>query len=310
MFNANQEPNLSIFERIYIFIYHYFQKTIRNNRLRNYLAKLEAMTRPPKTRELSSQKSKILYRELKDLGHTSNIEPLNAIEVKEMRDYFIDKEMFEYRSDNPNAYTYKDVPKDWSTAIYPIETLLKAPHLFKVANNPDILATLENIFGCKPEIGVMQAMWRFPTDNPAVFDELWHRDFETLRLIKCFLYLTDVDEKSAPHKFIETSHLVNRKTRVHWSFEGDESLEKAYGEEKIVMKEGPAGTCFLEETIGWHKGLKPVNKSRLMVQIVYSVNPVRYKDRKPIPEEEIMELNGVEYDAYTFRNHIIPSTRE
>jgi hypothetical protein len=44
-----------------------------------------------------------------------------------------------------------------------------------------------------------------------------------------------------------------------------------------------------------------------MVQVVYSINPVKYKDRKPIAQSEIKGLESMHYDEHTFKNHIIPS---
>jgi hypothetical protein len=292
-------------ETIYIFLYHNLQKMVRRPSWRNFLAKLEARTRPARTRVLETEKSKLMFEDLKLLGHTQDIRPLTDVQINEMYDFLIKEEMLEYRSDDTNAYTFANVPDDWSTAYYPIETLRNAPHIFALANDPEILATVENTFGCKPEIGVIQAMWRFPSDNAPVNDELWHRDFETLRLVKCFLYLTDVCNDSGPHKFIETSHRVNKKTKIGKGIRRDEQLEAAYGKDKIVTKIGTAGSCFLEETIGWHKGAKPTEKPRLMVQVVYSINPVKYRDRSPIPIEQIANFEDFRFDKHIFKNHIL-----
>lgn len=302
--NSNAPTRLST---LYVFLYFNLQKMVRRNSWRYILAKLEALTRPSKTRELDTDKAKAMFESLQKRGHTEDINPLTDLQVKEMRDFLIKKEMLEYRSTDMNPYTVDKVPKHWSTAYYPIETLIRAPHIFALANDPDILSVIENTFGCKPEIGVIQALWRFPSENAPINDELWHRDFETLRLVKCFLYLTDVDEDSGPHKFVETSHLTNKITKIGKGIRSDDHIEKAYGREKVVTKVGPSGTCFLEETIGWHKGTKPITKPRLMVQVVYSINPVKYKDRQPIAQSEIAGLESAHFDEHTFKNHIIPS---
>ena len=222
--------DISWMSRVWIFLYFNIQKMVRRPSWRSALANLEALTRPSKTRSLDSEKSKAMFKALSENGHTSDINPLSKEQVKEMYDYLVKQKMLEYRSSDNRAFTLDEVPTNWSTAYYPIETLIKAPHLFTVANNPDILSVIENRFGCKPEIGVMQAMWRFPNDNDPVDDELWHRDYEALRFVKCFLYLTDVDSNSGPHKFIETSHRVNKKTKIG-SIRTDEEIEKSYDKE-------------------------------------------------------------------------------
>lgn len=288
-------------------LYHNLQKMVRSPVMRNILAKLEASTSQRKTRELETPKSKSIYQALLAQGHTEDIKPLNDLQIKEMRDYLVGQQMLDYNGTNLKPFVLSEVPNSCSTAYYPTETLVRTPHLFTLANNPDVLAAIENIFGCKPQIGVIQALWRFPNNEPPVNDEFWHRDFETLRFIKCFLYLTDVTMNSGPHKFIESSHRNNRYWKLGPGLAKDESLEKAYGKEAIVTKIGPAGTCFLEETNGWHKGTKPVNAPRLMIQVVYSINPVRYRDNKPISRHEIKDDGMEKYDEYTFQNHILPS---
>ena len=290
---------------LYIFLYFNFTKLIRFPSWRYAFGKLESLTRPRKTRDLDTDKSKAIFEELETKGHTGDVNPLTNSQVKEMYDFLSQQEIIQYRSGVKKASTLDKVPNDWSTAYIPTETVLHTPHLFTLANDPDILAAIENRFGCKPELGVIQALWRFPNDGEPVNDEKWHRDFESLNLIKCFIYLTDVDLKSGPHMFVETSHRKEKLFRIGKGIDNDDELEMAYGKEKIVTKVGPAGTCFLEETTGWHKGTKPITKPRLMLMLVFSIYPVYYKDRN-IARIKIKSDQDAYFDEHIFKNHILP----
>lgn len=284
-------------------LYHTAQSLVRPPSLRRFLASLEAKTRPARTRELATPQARALHRELITRGHTGDLRPLSSAQIQEMVDYLMASEMSDYSDPSLGTFTCRNVPKECHTAIYPLKTVVRIPHLFTVANNPHILSAIENLFGCKPQVGVIQAFWRFPTDAPPVKDEFWHRDFETLRFLKCFLYLTDVTPDSGPHQFVEASHRINKYWKM--GVASDAEIEAAYGREFILSKLGPAGTCFLEETNGWHKGAKPTLKPRLAVQIVYSIRPCRFRDRPLISPQEIVDDGFTGFDAYIFQNHVL-----
>jgi hypothetical protein len=52
----------------------------------------------------------------------------------------------------------------------------------------------------------------------------------------------------------------------------DEEIRAAYGDERIVTIEGPAGTGFIEDTTCIHKGTAPIAGRRLLLQVQYALN--------------------------------------
>lgn len=62
----------------------------------------------------------------------------------------------------------------------------------------------------------------------------------------------------------------------------DEEVVDAFGAEKQVRFTGQAGSSFLENTYGMHRGYPPVSKPRLILQVLYSLRPVIYGPKSPI----------------------------
>src|SRR5690606_8153413 len=52
----------------------------------------------------------------------------------------------------------------------------------------------------------------------------------------------------------------------------DDDTKRYLGGEPNLLT-GPAGTCFLADTSGIHKGLLPRARDRLVCQVVYGVSP-------------------------------------
>jgi len=92
----------------------------------------------------------------------------------------------------------------------------------------------------------------------------------SIRGFKLFLYLTDVDETSGPHVFMKDSHasplLDTGKAQ------SDEAVRAAFGAGNEIHMVGPAGTWFLADTFGYHKGALPVTGRRLMLVPQYNLN--------------------------------------
>jgi hypothetical protein len=182
------------------------------------------------------------------------------------------------------------------------EGLINCPHLLDVANHPRIVETIEGVFGCKPTIGYMSAWWSVPTaDGKPRHAEYFHRDFDDVAFIKLFIYLSDVDENNGPHEFIRGSHLdaslrpIRRYT--------DAEVYSTYSNNRLVQFTGRAGTVFLENTTGLHRGLPVHDKRRLILQIVYSMLPMAYGPPKPY-RRELFQPPSMPIDPYINRIYV------
>ncbi len=96
--------------------------------------------------------------------------------------------------------------------------------------------------------------------------QLFHQDRDRLSFLKFFMYLTDVDTNSGPHVYIRGSH-----RNIPWSLRADgrrsdEAVRDAGLWENVTELTGPAGTIMAVDTIGLHKGKKPITSDRLALE--------------------------------------------
>jgi hypothetical protein len=173
-----------------------------------------------------------------------------------------------------------DKPSDETNiGYYHWEEVLEAPHMLALMNAPDILAVAEAYLGCKPVIDNIGATWSYPGRDTAKGVQRFHRDFDCSRCFKAFYYLTDVDENSGPHKYVRGSHqdpkLDSGKAQT------DLAIEEAFGADRIVTIPAPAGSWFLEDVYGFHKGQLPKDKPRLLLAIEYNLYPSPFSPKTP-----------------------------
>lgn len=190
-----------------------------------------------------------------------------------------------YRPELGDIDPIASVPSATHVAFYPPEAVVSAPHVIALANDPFILAIVENLFGCKPTIGYLAAWWSFKGHAEGEQAELFHRDVDDWRFLKLFIYLTDVDGAAGPHVYVPGSQTVPKLLRI--GRYSDAAVTAAFGVDVVHRFEGPRGTAFLEDTFGLHRGLPPRNRNRLVLQVVYSLGELPYGPRRPFDAREL-----------------------
>jgi hypothetical protein len=183
-----------------------------------------------------------------------------------------------FRADN--------APAGASLASYPLRTVLECPHIMQVMNRPDVLGVAEQYLGCQPTISGLRIDWSCPATGTG-YVQRFHRDYDDWKIVKLFVYLSDVDDTSGPHEFVATSHRHSGQLRAIPYEQAD--LERTYGRERLVRVVGSRGTSFMVDTWGIHKGNVPMTRTRIMLQIQYSILPVlkfAYRPvRMPLPNQ-------------------------
>lgn len=181
--------------------------------------------------------------------------------------------------------------------------VVRAPHLLALANRPEILAVVEQLFGCRPTISYMAAWWSYPTGIAAQQAENFHRDIDDWAFIKLFVYLTDVDEDNGPHIYVRRSAKAERANAIRRY--QDEEVETLFPRSDIVTMTGKAGSAFLENTFGLHKGQPVREGQRLIFQAVYSMLPLPYGPKSPVIDRaEAERVAGMELDPYVNRVYV------
>ena len=106
-----------------------------------------------------------------------------------------------------------------------------------------------------------------------------YRDRDGIKLLKFFIYLSDVDEKSGPHYFVLGSH-KNKPLRFVPQFRyEDKKVKEYYNDSDFIQITGKKGTCFMEDTTGIHRGSKPdFGKHRSILSYSYFTGPLYYEN--------------------------------
>lgn len=189
--------------------------------------------------------------------------------IAEIRRYFEAQTCADpYRPKLGRFYAPAAAPPETHVAYFDNAQLVHAPHCLRLANDPFILDAVARILGAKPTISYMAAWWSMPGRGKPEHAEMFHRDVDDLRFVMLFVYLTDVTADSGPHIFVRGSHKSEELSeRIRYS---DESVEAVFGKNDILTLTGPAGTMFLENTFGLHRGIPPASQPRLIFQVLYS----------------------------------------
>jgi hypothetical protein len=200
-----------------------------------------------------------------------------------------------------NEFLLKDKPTDVFLAGYKIEDVIRCTPLVRLACHSSIVGAIQAYMGCTPTISGFQIWHTFPgyVDVPA---ESFHRDRDCFRFVKMFVYLSDVDSNSGPHQFVQLSHnpdvlqayFRSKGINVDFPrlFEGNSrnlnlaEIEKIFGV-NILTITGAAGSTFLEDTYGLHRGTRPTSSSRMIFSVTYTGLPLRYANEN----DRIYEMN-------------------
>ena len=214
---------------------------------------------------------------LADLGRL-----LSEAQCAELRAYFSEKEVTDPYREELKPFRPHDAgrPAASHVAYHADADVIGAPHLLGLANDPRILAALHHYFGCMPVISYLAAWWSYPTDLGPQQAENFHRDVDDWSFIKLFVYLTDVGAENGPHVYVRTSAASTRLNEIR-RFR-DEEVLKEFGADKLAVQMAGAGSAFLENTFGLHKGTQVERGTRLMFQAVYSLNPLPYGPVRPV----------------------------
>jgi hypothetical protein len=147
-----------------------------------------------------------------------------------------------------------------------------------LAADTGLLSIAQRYLDCLPVLDSIAMWWSTPhLDRPA--DEIaqkFHIDYDRLRWLKVFIYLTDVTQESGPHVFVRHSHRreARRADLISRGYVrlADEDIRRVYRADEIVEIVGPAGTMLFEDTSGFHKGRMPESRERLVLEYQFSCN--------------------------------------
>ncbi len=256
----------------------------------NRVPGLLASRLPKSANQLVTSGQLRLVRELEESGFAYLSDLVSRRQIDEIFEYLRDKKCYDRWRPESGEFLISDAPSNCHVAPYMDVDVMRCPHLLRIANHSDILAAMEKLFGCKPTLSQLGLWWSLPGHSKAEDAELFHRDVDEWQFIKLFVYLTDVDSCSGPHVFIKGSPAVKKLIRIQRYADCD--VEREFGMENIIRFTGKAGTAFLENTFGLHKGQMPTSGNRLLFQAQYSLHRIgiyRYNPLLRGPEDSELD---------------------
>jgi hypothetical protein len=159
------------------------------------------------------------------------------------------------------------------------QTLVAQRPVQRLMGDQSLLAFAQAYFKAMPLFDFATMWWsaRFSEEPGSQAAQLFHFDFDRIKWLKMFFYLTDVTEERGPHCFVKGSHrrgiagagplLTRGYVRLT-----DEEIAAAFGRDRIVSIGGKAGTIIAVDTRGFHKGVVPATGDRLVLQFQYAIN--------------------------------------
>ncbi len=186
--------------------------------------------------------------------------------------------------------TPQDTAKHFNYGSYTLDQVIKCPHLLEFALNNDILDIVGGYLGCLPTLYSMNTFWTFPISNPGLTHD-YHRDEDDYKFLVVFVYWTDVEAGEGEFYFIPQTHdhsmmnaYIGSKRREGGDMEsllsGVDDFDalrrmsggNGYGNadfytklfgNKMEQVAGEAGTTFISDTFGIHRGSRPQTRPRL-----------------------------------------------
>ena len=226
-------------------------------------------------------------------------------QVAEVVANLLPKHMHDIWDSTSPRFTYENKPENLNVANYFDQDVINAPYLLQIANHPSIIRLIQAYLGVMPTIEVAECWWSFASADAPKQAQLFHGDYHGGKFVKLFVYLTDVDGDSGPHTYVKMSH---RKSTINEKLESLKLADLAkynvvvkklgqrdknnrfiesdvfgelFGKDKVVDITGQKGTCFIEDTSGIHRGLKPRARDRLVFQVTYT-SIQNFKDPNPM----------------------------
>jgi len=259
----------------------YLQRTVLHPSCRRKIAQWLADRLPKSVHFACTERQLCIVKELRESGFTPVPGLISEEQIGDIVRFLDGKQCYDrWRSSNGH-FRISEAPPECHVAPYKEKDVLQCPHLLGIANHQDILASVEKLFGCKPTLSQLSLWWSLPGHAGPEDAELFHRDVDEWQFIKLFVYLTDVDAGSGPHAFVKGSSAIPKLLPIKRY--QDSEVEREFGPENIIRFTGRAGTAFLENTFGLHKGQMPTTNRRLVFQAQYSLFPIGIYEYSPSP---------------------------
>lgn len=282
----------------------FLQRSVLNPNSRQRISRLIAgrlrKAPPDHMGETSADSARVLDNE----GYVMLPNLLSPKQIQDVHTYLDTKQCVDRWRPESGRFHISNAPGNCHTADFDKEVVVSCPHLLETANHPLVLEIVSRLLGCKPTISSLNVWWSLSGHNAPEEAENFHRDVDEWHFIKLFVYLTDVIDTSGPHVFVKGSQREAKLLPIRRYT--DAEVEQTFGADRVHKFTGPAGTNFLENTFGFHKGQMPTTGRRLLFQSQYSLLPIHMYKYQQFKVEG-SRAKGL--DPYINRLYVLPEKR-
>jgi hypothetical protein len=162
------------------------------------------------------------------------------------------------RSNNLSNKTDKNYAKFYLERIYQSDSVWA-----KIAEHPNIIHIAKAYFKMDRPRLVYYDLWEnFPSGEAPKNAQLWHRDRDDLQILKIFIYLTDVDERTGAFVYAPGTHILGKHQKEpRYSLDetgtkrtSDDQMAQVVPETDWISGAGKKLSIVFADTHGFHKG--------------------------------------------------------
>jgi hypothetical protein len=159
--------------------------------------------------------------------------------------------------DRREAQSYTQVLRDFNPSTLTAPMLALSETYRQVWLDPFILGVVSHYLGMVPSLAEAYVRRNFPAPHRTM-NHYWHRDLNSMHLVKMFVFISDCEVENGPHEFIRKTHrrddILNGK-RYFSDAEVDALYPEGSAERTVSIVK--AGTVVLEDTHGLHRARLP-----------------------------------------------------
>jgi len=192
-----------------------------------------------------------------------------------------------------NNVNLKSVDQHYATLADPF---LVCDEAQQIAFSDLLVDFATNYFECMPAIGTFNLRRSFLNDLSPTTTQLFHRDKNSVKFFKFFIYLNDVeDPEDGPLTIVRDSW--SKMPHFHESIHrwDEQQIKNLYGEDSIMYLTAKKGDLLTGFTTSFHRGTKPIRKERTMLTLNYVVHPELQGASLP-NLEQLFKIKQEQYD--------------
>ena len=165
----------------------------------------------------------------------------------------------------------------------------------RLALDDVILATVARYLGLSPFLESIELLYSRPLAGPPSLSQQWHRDRSARRIVKMFVYATDVREEHGPLTLLPREE-SNKVPERLFHYIPDAQISRYADLSKAVAFTGPAGTTtLLDSQACYHLGSR-CREPRL-AYVAYYTSGFGYRPRETtwrLPDAEVQTLRPLQ----------------